>query len=98
MVTVRIEEENLLEMLMNRVRFWTEDPDYLALFEMYYDNMIQGGAFDYCDFDVMVIVDNDYVNWLNVISKEDFENYNIEDENDERIVAHNNGLFLVYCG
>lgn len=98
MVTVRIEEENLLEMLMDRVRFWTEDPDYLALFEMYYDNMIQGGAFDYSDFDVMVIVDNDYVNWLNVISKEDFENYNIEDENDERIVAHNNGLFLVYCG
>lgn len=98
MVTVRIEEEDLLEMLMDRVRFWTDDPDCLDLFEMYYDNMIQGGAFDYCDFNVMAIVDNDYVNWLDVISEEDFENYHIEDENDERIVAHNNGLFLVYCG
>ena len=98
MINVMIDEDDLFNMLMDRVEFWTTDSRVLDLFGQYYDNMIQAGCFDGTELNIMSIVDNDYVNWLNVISKEDFENYNIEDENDERIVAHSDGLFLVYCG
>lgn len=45
----------------------------------------------------MVIVDNDYVNNLTTISKEDFEEYNIKDETDDMIVALNKAadLYLI---
>lgn len=98
MISVMIDEDKLIDMLLERLGFWTDDPDTLKLYEMYYENMVYGGCFDGAELDIMAIVDNDYVNWLDVISAEDFDNYNIEDENDERIVAHYNGLFLVYCG
>ncbi len=98
MISVRIDEDTLIEMLMDRVRFWTDNPDTLDLYEQYYSNAVWGGVFDGADLDVMGVVDNDYVNWLDVITEDDFENYHIEDENDERIMAHSNGLYLVYCG
>jgi hypothetical protein len=40
-----------------------------------YDNYIESGVFDSGEFDVMQIVDNDYINWCNVISEGD-EEYN----------------------
>jgi hypothetical protein len=36
-----------------------------------YENYVDGGVFDGGDFDVMAIVDNDYVNWCDVISEGD---------------------------
>lgn len=98
MVNVKIDEDTLIDMLMDRVAFWTNDSDTLDLYEQYYTNAVWGGVFDGAELDVMAIVDNDYVNWLDVITEEDFENYNIEDENDERIVAHSNEMYLIYCG
>ncbi len=98
MVNVKIDEDTLIDMLMDRVAFWTNDSDTLDLYEQYYTNAVWGGVFDGAELDVMAIVDNDYVNWLDVITEEDFENYNIEDENDERIVARSNEAYLIYCG
>ena len=45
----------------------------------------------------MSVVDNDYINYLATISKEDFEQYNIEDETDDKIVAFNKekDLYLI---
>lgn len=101
MVNVRIDEDTMLDMLMDRLSFWTEDDVYHKLFEQYYYNLIYGGCFDGIEFDVMEIVDNDYVNWLDVITKEDFENYNIEDENDYHIeTSYNDGeetYYLINC-
>ena len=36
-----------------------------------YESYVYGGCFDGGDFDVMSIVDNDYVNWCTVISEGD---------------------------
>lgn len=103
MITMRIEEDDLLEMLMERLSFWTEDSTTSNLFEQYYEDMIYSGCFEGAELDVMGIVDNDYVNWLDVVYEEDFDNYNIEDEEDDRIVArttdeNGNNVYLVYCG
>lgn len=82
---VRIDEYDALEMLMDRLKFWTDDDVTTKLYEQYYEGIISNGVFDGAEFNVMSIVDNDYVNWLDVITKEDFENYNIENDEDERI-------------
>ena len=101
MVTVRIEEDDLLDMLMERVEFWTDDSVTLELFGQYYENMVYSGCFEDTELNIMGIVDNDYVNWLDVVYEEDFDNYHIEDENDEKIVAKtkdgDENVYLVYC-
>lgn len=97
MITAKIDEGILLELLMDRVEFWTEDELTKSLFRDYYEDLIDRGCFDNCELDIMSIVDNDYVNNLITISKKDFEQYNIEDETDDRIVAFNeyNDLYLI---
>lgn len=97
MITVRIDEQDLLEMLMDRVNFWINDEDVTELFENYYEDMIQSGVFDNCKLDIMAIVDNDYVNNTVIINKEDFEQYNIESEIDDKIIAFDKekDLYLV---
>lgn len=68
---VKIDEDVALEMLVNRVKFWTDDKTTIALFESMYENYIDGGCFDNAEFDVMLIVDNDYINWCDIISEGD---------------------------
>lgn len=95
MVTVKVDEDVLIEMFNDRVKFWTEDGDIQELYNQYYESLVYGGCFEGMQLDIMSIVDNDYINWTSVISKDDFENYNIEDEDDERILARYNGWYLV---
>ena len=75
MITVRIENEDALEMLMDRVRYWTDDRATQDLYEQMYSSYIDGGCFDGGEFDVMAIVDNDYINWCTIVDEgdEDFE-------------------------
>lgn len=87
MVTVRIDEDDLLDMLINRVEYWTDDYVTIHLFEKYYCNMIEDGCFEGAELNIMGIVDNDYINYFKVIYEDDFRDYNIEDEEDDRIVA-----------
>ena len=68
-VTVTIDEDVLLDMLMDRVNDWTDDD--ADLFEKMYDNMIWGGCFEGSDLDINSIVDNDYVNNTSIITRED---------------------------
>ena len=98
MITVKIDEEILLELLMKRVGFWTDDEDTLKLFEMYYSDRINNSCFEDCELDINVIVDNDYVNYYRVIDKDD-NDFNWAIENDDRIVARlndDNDTMLVY--
>jgi len=69
MITVKMDEETLLEMLMARVEYWTDDSDVQALYEQMYELYIDGGCFDGAELDIMQIVDNDYINWCSVISE-----------------------------
>ena len=68
---VNIDNNTALEMLIDRLKVWTDDPDVIALYEQMYENYIDCGCFDGGEFDVMTIVDNDYVNWCSVISPGD---------------------------
>lgn len=87
MVNVRIDEDDVIDMLLDRLNYWTDDIVTHKLYEGYYERMVYDGCFDGMELNVMSIVDNDYVNWLDVITEEDFENYHIDDEYDERIEA-----------
>lgn len=97
MVTVEIDEDVLLEILLDRLEYWTSDESVIDLYRDYYEELIYSGCFEGCTIDIMNIVDDDYVNNLETISKEDFEQYNIEDETDDKIVAFNEekDLYLI---
>lgn len=68
---VRIDDNTALEMLMERVEFWTDDHTVYKLYEQMYESYIDGGVFENGRFEIMEIVDNDYVNWCTVISEGD---------------------------
>lgn len=87
MITVKIDEDTLLEILLDRVEYWTSDEDTINLYRDYYEELINNGCFEDCELDIMGIVDNDYVNYLEIINREDFKQWNIEDETADKIVA-----------
>ena len=87
MITIKIDEGKLLEMLVDRVKFWASDESVINLYKDYYEGLIYSGCFEGCALDIMSVVDNDYVNNLTTISKEDFEQWSIESEMDDKVVA-----------
>lgn len=72
MVNVMIEEEDLLDMLMDRLtEFWAPDYDVRELYRKMYESYIENGAFDGAYLNIPEIVDNDWVNYTSVVSKGD---------------------------
>lgn len=91
MINVNIDENTLLNMLLDRLEYLTTDHDKMELFEDYYSRLIDCGAFDGSNLDVYAIVDNDYINYLDVVDKDELSNYDIdidEDRNTDRIEAY----------
>ena len=90
MITVKIDENDFLDMLMDRLtEFWTKgDKKVEELFEKMYQNEIDGGAFEGSTLDIAGIVDNDYVNYTRVI-------YKGEDEFDELLDLYHDGQYDV---
>ena len=88
---VEIDEDDFLEMLMNRVRFWTDDETTLELYEKMYQDSVYDGVFEGTKASIMEIVDNDYVNYCSVITKEDDENF------DKILEAYKNGDRDISC-
>lgn len=70
-ITVRIDKYDALNALVDRVRYWTQDEKEISLFEKMYDDYIWNGCFDGGDFDIMSIVDNDWVNYTAIIRADD---------------------------
>ena len=95
MITVKIDEDILLEILMNRVEYWTNDTDTLELFEKFYENRIYGGCFDGAEFDVMLIVDNDYVNNTSIVTIDEYNKKRNEFLRDEiqRFIEENKNQY-----
>lgn len=93
MINVRIEEDELLDMLIERLKVWTDDSDIIALYEIYYRNMMDGGCFDGMDLNINEIVDNDWINWLLVMDKDELDaeqRLGLDD-----VEAEYNGFYLV---
>lgn len=69
MITVQMEENDVVDMLVDRVRFWTKDEEDIELYQKMYG--------DYCENvgtlseDIEQIVDNDYINYCSIISQGD---------------------------
>lgn len=67
----RVNNDEALDLLMDRVSTWTDDQDTLNLFEKMYESYLDSGVFEENDSTIMEIVDNDYINFCNVVSAED---------------------------
>lgn len=97
MITVTIDEDTLLEMLLDRVEYWTSDESVINLYRDYYEGLVYSGCLEGCTLDIKLTVDNDYVNYLATIKKENFEQWGIESEMDDKIAAFNEeeDLYLI---
>lgn len=96
MITVKIDESDLLDLLMDRVEWLIDDVETQELFRKYYSEMV--GCMDGVVLNISQIVDNDYYNNFNVYeSIEDIMKDFNEDKDQvlDRIVAEHNGLYLV---
>lgn len=71
MITIKVNEEDLLNMLLGRVRYWTDDEEIIGLYEKMYDDYIFNGIFEGMNMDIQDIVDNDWVNYTSVITEEE---------------------------
>ncbi len=79
MITVQIDETTLLDMLVDRVEYWTDDRDIIELYQEYYNNLIEAGCFEGGTLDIAAIVDNDYVNYTQAMTSDDLKSqYNID--------------------
>ena len=87
-----IDDDKAIDMLLDRLKYWTHDLDVIHLFEIYYENIVKCGCYEGGEFDVMSIVDNDYINWTSVLADDELEEYDIDEG---QIVVKYNGLNLV---
>lgn len=68
---IRVDNDTVVETLVNRLNYWTDDEATHELFRKMYESYVDGGCYEGCEFDVMQIVDNDYVNYCDVVSEGD---------------------------
>ena len=66
-----IDNDTAVDMLVERVKNWTDDSEVIDLYEKYYENAVANGYWEGCEFDVMSIVDNDYVNNMGTVCEDD---------------------------
>ena len=98
MINVKIDETTLLNLLMNRLEYWTTDSDVLELYEKYLQNLIFNGCFEGAELDVNLIVDNLYVNDTTVTDREGLsQQHGIEENDCDKILAsdEDDGLYLI---
>lgn len=72
MINIKIDEDTALNLLTERVRTW-KSGEVAELFDKMYENYIDSGCFEGMEFDPMTIVDNDCVNYCQVIEEGDSE-------------------------
>lgn len=72
-INVKIRKDEAIELLCNRVTYWSNNEEVVDLFKQMYERYLDDEVFDNLDIDV--IVDNDFINDCSIIEKgdEDFE-------------------------
>lgn len=75
MVNIRMDVDDALDLLEERLKYWGKDEEVVKLYLKMYEGYLKSGVFSQMDFDVKQIVDNDVVNYCQIISEgdEDFE-------------------------
>lgn len=97
MINVQIDETTLLNLFMNRLKFWTSDGDVLALYENYLKELIDSGCFENSELDISVIIDNLYINDTSIMDKAMLDDNDIEIDDNEKVLVKNEDqdLYLV---
>lgn len=91
---VQIDNDTLLDMLVERVKFWKKfDDDIVGLYEQMYQDAIDSGVFEGMEFNVMQIVDNDVVNYCDTYTKDEIS----PDEWDKLKECYDNGDRDISC-
>ena len=91
MINVKLDEDTALNLLTDRVRAWRSG-EVAELFDKMYENYIDSGVFEGAEFDPMVIVDNDVVNYCHVIEEGDSDFEKIKN-----LYKENGGLCDISC-
>lgn len=71
-ITITIDEADFLDMLVDRVKDWTDNPNTIELFEEYYDHLVYSGYFEGSSRSIAEIVDNDYCNNTSIVTEEEY--------------------------
>lgn len=66
-MVIYMNKENFRDILIDRVKFWTQDEATLYLYNKMYKMQIEQGVFDNKKIDVKIIIDNDYVNNVSIL-------------------------------
>lgn len=84
---VKIYGDTMVEMLMDRlISMWNPGSVEEEIYRQYYTDMVENGVYDDREFNVMEIVDNDWVNYTDIYTpSEAVENFSnlIGDLSDE---------------
>ncbi len=70
-VTLKIDSDYLLDLLVERLGYWNLCDTEAELYELMYQRAIEDGAFDNIELDIKAIVDNDITSNFQVVYRED---------------------------
>ena len=97
MLTVKIDEDTALEMLLDRCKAWGTSTDNIDLFEQMYESYVYGGVFEGGEFNVMSIVDNDVVNYCGVLYENDYDTEEYKQDFEKLLKLYDDGERDVSC-
>lgn len=98
MITVRVDEVVLKDMLSERLKFWDMSDEQRSMLSDYLDELVDSGCFEGAELNIPVIVDNLYVNDTSFIYEgdADWDGLRVgKDDQDERVVMVRDGVALV---
>lgn len=75
---ITISKELALEILMKRVKYWTDEPNTIRQYEEYLEYWLELGEDINIELDPEYIIDNMWVNDIAFIDKEDIVDYDLE--------------------
>ena len=93
MITVKIDEEYLLDLLMQRVEYWHKWNKLCALYEKYLKQLIYDGFFENVELDIKNTIDN-MITTTRILTKKELDMEGIRPCN-TLMVSDDGMLFLV---
>ena len=73
LISVKINMYDVVDMLVDRLDYWTDDEEIKDLFRQMYTSYVESGGFDGMELNVNLIVDNDYINYCQIVDEENEE-------------------------
>lgn len=87
MVTIKMEEERLLELLMDRTEYWTKGKDNKELYEKYFSSLVYEGYLEGMALDINFLVDNEIINNTYILDTEGVLREGISLDDTDKILA-----------